>query len=243
MHISIKAESLQNFIGLPITNSILATFLLLSILLLLVFAVKSKKLKLIPTGIQNILEIIIDALDNLARDIAGVKARVFLPFFVSSFLFILLSNYLGLLPGFGSIGFWEELHGEKILVPLFRGPTADLNTTIALALSSVFLIQFWGVKYLKLGYFSKFINFKGPIDFFVGILELISEIAKIISFAFRLFGNIFAGEVLLTVISMLTFGIATSPFMGLEIFVGFIQALVFALLTLVFMQSATQHHE
>jgi F-type H+-transporting ATPase subunit a len=243
MHISIKAESLEHWIGLPITNSILATFLLLSILLLVILALKSKKLQNIPTGLQNILEMIIEALDNLAAGIAGVKARVFLPFFVSSFLFILLSNYLGLLPGFGSIGFWEELHGEKILVPLFRGPTADLNTTLALALSSVFLIQFWGVKYLKLGYFKKFINFKGPIDFFVGILELVSEIAKIISFTFRLFGNIFAGEVLLTVIGILTFGVAMSPFLGLEIFVGFIQALVFSLLTLVFMHSATAQHE
>lgn len=243
MHVSIKAESLENFIGLPITNSILATFLLIVFLLFLILKIKNTKIKLIPSGFQNFIEFIIENLENLAVSIAGEKTRSFLPFFISSFLFIILSNYLGLLPGFGSIGFFEKVHGEEVMVPLFRGPTADLNTTLVLALSSVFLIQFWGVKYLNLSYFKKFINFKGPIDFFVGILELISEIAKIISFAFRLFGNIFAGEVLLTVISMLTFGIATSPFLGLEIFVGFIQALVFALLSLVFMSTATHKHE
>lgn len=243
MHISIKAEELTKFIGLPITNSILATFLLLFVLLLIVSALHKSKFKLIPSGLQNFFEFVIEALDNLVTGVAGEKSRMFLPIFASSFFFILLANLIGLLPGFGSIGFWEELHGEKILVPLFRGPTADLNTTIVLALISVGLTQFWGIKYLRLSYFKKFINLKGPIDFFVGILELISEIAKIISFAFRLFGNIFAGEVLLTVIGTLTFGVATAPFLGLELFVSFIQALVFALLSLVFMYTATIRHE
>jgi F-type H+-transporting ATPase subunit a len=243
MHISIKAESLEKFIGLPITNSILATFLLLGILLFFIFKLKSAKIKMIPTGLQNALEMAIDTLDGLAFSVAGEKYRVFMPIFTGSFFFVLFSNLIGLIPGFGSVGFWEKVGAEKILVPILRGPTADLNTTLALGLTSVFLTQFYGVKYLNLKYFTKFINFKGPIDFFVGILEIISEFAKIISFTFRLFGNIFAGEVLLTVIGSLTFGIATAPFLGLELFAAFIQALVFALLTLAFIHMATLHHE
>ncbi len=127
-------------------------------------------------------------------------------------------------------------------VSLFRPGTADLNMTLALAIFSIAAVQFWGVKFLNLAYFKKFINFSSPINFFVGILELISEFAKIISFAFRLFGNIFAGEVLLVVITFLTLLIIPVPFYGLEIFVGFIQALVFAMLSLVFFNMATHKH-
>lgn len=136
----------------------------------------------------------------------------------------------------------KEGHETKF-IPIFRAATADLNTTIALALISVLATQVIGVKYLGLSYFKKFFNFKNPIFAFVGILELISEIAKIISFAFRLFGNIFAGEVLLVVIAFLLPILAPVPFLGLELFVGVIQALVFTMLSLVFMSMATHAHE
>lgn len=125
-------------------------------------------------------------------------------------------------------------------VTLFRPATADLNMTLALAIISVVMIQVFGVKYLSIGYFKKFFNFSGVINFYVGILELISEFAKIISFAFRLFGNVFAGEVLLVVITYLTKILIPVPFYGLEVFVGFIQAFVFAMLSLVFFNMATQ---
>lgn len=139
----------------------------------------------------------------------------------------------------------EVSHGEshEIFVPIFRPGTADLNTTLALAIFSVFAVQIMGIQFQGLNYFSKFINFSSPIMFFVGILEIISEFAKIVSFAFRLFGNIFAGEVLLVVIGYLTKIIVPVPFYGLEVFVGFIQALVFAMLSLVFFNMATQGHE
>lgn len=140
----------------------------------------------------------------------------------------------------------EEVHeedGHVAQVPLFRPGTADLNTTIALALISLFLTQFYGVQALNLSYFKKFFNFESPIMFFVGILELVSEFSKILSFAFRLFGNIFAGEVLLVVIASLASVVVPMPFYGLEIFVGFVQALVFSMLTVVFFNMATQGHE
>ncbi len=130
----------------------------------------------------------------------------------------------------------------KVFVPLLRAATADLNLTLALGLISVICVQFFGVAYLHLGYFSKFFNFSSPLGFIIGILELVLECAKVVSFAFRLFGNIFAGEVLLVVISFLIPVVAPMPFYGLEVFVGLIQALVFAMLSLVFMNMATISH-
>lgn len=135
----------------------------------------------------------------------------------------------------------ETEHAE--LVPLFRAGTADLNMTIALGLLSVGLVQYYGLKYLKLGYLKKYINFSSPIYFAVGILEIILEAAKVVSFAFRLFGNIFAGEVLLAVISYIAALLAPMPFYGLELFVGFIQALVFSMLSVVFFNMATVSHD
>lgn len=134
----------------------------------------------------------------------------------------------------------EGVH--KKFVPIFRPATADLNGTIALALMSVAATQFIGLKFLGASYLTKFFNLKG-IGTFVGFLELLSEFSKIISFAFRLFGNILAGEVLLAVINSLIPLLLPLPFFGLEIFVGLIQALVFAMLTIVFMSLATHAHE
>lgn len=141
----------------------------------------------------------------------------------------------------------DSEHEDKVhveFIPLFRAATADLNGTLALALITMILVQVYGVKYQGAAYFTKFFNFKdGPIFTFVGVLELLSDISKIVSFAFRLFGNIFAGEVLLAVIAFLVPVLAPLPFIGLEIFVGFVQALVFAMLSLVFINMATEGHQ
>ena len=128
-------------------------------------------------------------------------------------------------------------------VPFLRAGTADLNTTLALALVTMIMTQVWGVHYLHLSYFKKFFDFSDPIHFFVGILELVSDFSKILSFAFRLFGNVFAGEVLLAVIGSLVPLVVPMAFYGLEIFVGAIQGLVFALLSLIFYHMATLGHE
>ena len=156
----------------------------------------------------------------------------------------ILKNWFGLLPGVGSflIKVVEE-HGE-VFIPLLRGNNADLNTTLALAIISVVSIQFFSIKYLGIKkYLHKFFNFSDPISFFVGILDILSEFSKVLSFAFRLFGNIFAGEVLLTIVAFLVPVLASFPFIGLEIFVGFVQALVFSMLTAVFISGAiVEHH-
>lgn len=238
-HISITAEPIGTILGFTITNSILTTWAVM-LLLTIIGVFLANSLKTIPGNLQSIGEIIIEGLYNLFNSILGKdKVNKFFPLLTTLFIFIISANWIGLLPGVGTIGIKE---GTK-LIPLFRGPTADLNTTLALALIAVFTVQFYGIKSVgsKI-YLSKFINFSNPINFYVGILELISEISRILSFAFRLFGNIFAGEVLLAVIAFLIPIIVPLPFLGLEIFVGFIQALVFAMLTAVFLASATSEH-
>jgi len=244
MEISLVAEPVIKILGFNLTNSLFTSLILTIFLLGFSFAFADTKLKLIPEShsLQNILEFIFEGLISIFQTAAGEKTRIFFPLAATYFIYIILGNWIGLLPGFGSIGLNEIISGKEVLVPLFRGVTADINTTLALALISVALIQYYGFKSLGLGYLKKYFNFKGPIDFFVGILELVSEFSKIISFAFRLFGNIFAGEVLLTVMAFLFPFILPLPFLGLELFVGLIQALVFTMLSLVFLKLATSHH-
>lgn len=132
---------------------------------------------------------------------------------------------------------------ELVLIPLLRAPSADLNMTLALALIVFVATEYHGFRALGVGYLGKFFNFKGgPIGFFVGIIELISEFVRIISFTFRLFGNIFAGEVVLLVMAFLVPWLLPSVFYAYELFVAFIQAFIFAILTMVFISLATEHH-
>lgn len=242
MHISLAAEPIFYFLGMPITNSLLTTWLVMVFLIIITLIVK-RKMNLVPDGVQNLLEEIVQVFLNLTEAVVGERARTFFPLVFTFFLFILVSNWFGLLPLVGSWGIRETLHEKETFIPFLRPATADLNTTLALALVAIFSIQYYGVKSLNLAYFKKFVNLTDPINFFVGVLELISEFSKIISFSFRLFGNIFAGEVLLMVIAFLVPVLAPLPFFGLELFVGFIQALVFAMLTLVFLNVATVKNE
>ncbi|MCX6718515.1 MAG: F0F1 ATP synthase subunit A [Candidatus Staskawiczbacteria bacterium] len=240
--ISLKAQQLFSIGGFSITNSLLLS--LLVSLLLIVFAVVFKnKIKLVPGKIQAIVEMGIEALLGLMESVLGTKeaAEKYLPLIATIFVFILASNWLGLLPGVGS---FVLRHGETE-TPLFRSPAADLNFTLALAVMAVFVTNFFGV--ITLGVFKyakKFLNFSNPIKFFVGILELISELSRLVSFSFRLFGNVFAGEVLLIIIFFLLPYVVPVPFMFMEIFVGAIQAFIFSMLTLVFLASnigTTEH--
>lgn len=242
MHISIAAEKLTEIGGLPITNSLLTTFVVSLFLIILAVVVKVK-LSFVPGKLQSLFEMIIGSLYDLAKSVSPKTAPEFFPLAATFFLFILFSNWFGLLPGISGIGIEHVVHGETEFIPFFRAATADLNTTIALALVSLAAVQYFGIKHIGLKlHIGKFISFKSPIDFFVGILEFIGEFSKIISFAFRLFGNVFAGEVLLTVITALIPILLPLPFLGLEIFVGFIQAVVFSVLTMVFISSAVEAH-
>jgi len=242
--IEIAAEKLFEVLGLPVTNTLVMGWIVTVILTALGFLI-FRKIAVLPATPQNIFEVFVESFLGLMEGVFGSreKAEKYLPFVATIFIFILLSNWLGIFPGIGSVGFFEEKDGAKLLVPFFRSPASDLNFTLALALIAVFSVNILGVA--AIGFFkhlSRFFTFKGPIDFFVGILEFISEIAKMVSFSFRLFGNVFAGEVLLIITAFLAPVLVPVPFLMLEIFVGFIQALVFAMLTTVFIGIAVSEH-
>lgn len=250
MHVSITPETIENIAGIPVTNTLI-TSSIVSFFLIVFFIAASRGIKETPKGLQNIAEIIFESIFNMIDGVTGNRKQTyqFFPLVATIFIFIIASNWIGLLPGFGSIGFFENAkesmpeETHAVFVPLFRSANSDLNTTLAIAIISVVSVQIAGIMALGIfKYGKKFINFSSPINFFVGILELISEVSKMISFSFRLFGNVFAGEVLLVVIMTLAPFVAPIPFFGLELFVGFIQALVFSMLTLVFLKTATTAH-
>jgi F-type H+-transporting ATPase subunit a len=244
MTISLAAEKIVEIGPFAITNTMIVTWVV--ILLLGIFSIiVSSNLKNIPGKLQNFFEFIVEAILGMIEGVTGDrnKAIKFLPLVATLFLFILTANWISLIPGFETIGKYQNEHGELVFMPFLRSPNSDLNTTIALAIIAMTSIQVYGIKSLGLSYFKKFFNFKSPVDFFVGIIEIISELARIISFSFRLFGNVFAGGVLLIVVTYLIPFVVSIPFYGMEIFVGFVQALVFAMLTTVFLQLATVGHE
>ncbi|MEK7479638.1 MAG: F0F1 ATP synthase subunit A [Patescibacteria group bacterium] len=261
LSISLVAEELFTLGGMPVTNSLLTGWVGIIVLILLV-AVAMSKMSLVPRGLQLIFEAIYAFFLNLCENVLGDKksAEKAVPFITTIFLFVFISNIVTVFPGVGTIGIKKAeehiaeaaeptdqqtnkpINQETHLTPLFRPASADLNMTLAMALVSVIITQIVGFKTLGVGYLKKFFNFSNPINFFVGILELISEFAKIISFSFRLFGNVFAGEVLLAVILMLVPYFVPLPFYGLEMFVAVIQAFVFAMLTLVFIKLAMTSH-
>lgn len=237
--ISFSSEVIAHIGFFRITNSFLNILLVDFILVMLVLTVRNK-LSLIPGLLQNSVEFLIEGFYNLTESISNKNAGKIFPFFITFFLFILIVNWSGLIPGVGTIGFFED----KKLIPVLRSGTSDLNVTLGLALVSavathVLSIKTLGIKSYLVRYFS--VN---PINLFIGILEIISEITKVISLSFRLFGNIFAGEVVLATTSSMIAFLFPIPFLLLEIIIGFVQALVFSMLTMTFMAIlTTPYHE
>ncbi len=287
IHISFVPETIFDISGIAITNSMIMA-VVTAIFLTFFLVVGSYRLSSFNPGkLQLMIEVIYEVLWGMAKDILGEKhVHKYFGFLLTFFVFILASNYSGLLPIVPGIGIVEdpqkinniefieilkakestnkaEIETDKNILclvsgscllsnkgiienesfaPIFRAPSADLSMTIALAIISVVVTNAVGIVVRGPMFLKRYIDFSSGISAIVGILELISEIGKIISFAFRLFGNIFAGEVLLSVLTALTFGVATLPFLGLEIFVGAIQAFVFFMLTAVFLSLAMESH-
>ena len=231
----------------------------------------AKKNELAPGGIGGVFEMLIEMLYNLTQNTAGKYAAKIFPWFATILIVVLFANLMKLIPGFETIGLlhhsehgyvtqalggnWftvlnQKTEGGYIVTPFLRGVSTDLNFTLALALISVFMTQVIGVQAQGFRYFGKFISvntlFKKPffgfMDLLVGLLELISEFSKILSFTFRLFGNMFAGMVLLALIGVMVPVFMPSMIMMFELFIGLIQAFVFGMLTMVFMAQATQGH-
>lgn len=244
MNISLAAEPLFLLGTFPVTNTLVMAMLVSAVLMVL-GVIAGRRVALLPAGgIAHGMEAAVDGLLGFIDSVTHDRERSvkFFPYVATIFFFVILSNWIELVPGLGTIGIWGEHYGETILIPFIRSASADLNVTIAVALFSVVVTQIIGVRMVGgAAHVGKFISFKSPIAFFVGLLELVSEFAKVISFSFRLFGNIFAGEVLLLVVASLVPYLVPLPFLFLELFVGFVQALVFAVLTLVNLNMAAQH--
>jgi len=311
-YIQLPGEVVFTVAGIGITNTFMATMLTFIVLLVMALALKPKSRTAdeVPTGFYNFFEMIIEGAYGYVEQSAGKWTRNFFPFFMTIILWIVVSNWMGILPGFESVGKWEkmpelrahqaetaalaagsseheaevaaheaELASEALregnlqrsifllqarpdedgeapedaqwtIVPFLRSAATDLNFTLALAIISVVMTQYYGMKAQGMKYWKKFFVWDGEaisknplavMDSGVGLLEFISELFKIVSFAFRLLGNIFAGAVLLAVIANLA-PVANIVFYHLEFGVGILQAVVFALLTLTFMAGATQGH-
>ncbi len=243
IQVSLAPEVIFSVSGLKVTNTILATLLVDAILLTIVYEIRAN-IALIPSKLQNIAELSVSYFHDLTEQISRKFAGVIFPWFASFFIFIFFSNIIGLLPGFGSIGFFHHEEGTEVFIPLLRAATSDFNTTFALATVSLVATHALSIKYNGIvPYLKRFFSLN-PIYLFVGLLELVSEFTKIISLSFRLFGNIYAGEVVIRTISSSIAFLAPIPFLLLEGIVALVQALVFSMLTMVFMTILiTPHHE
>ena len=263
--VELPASTIFHLGPLPVTNTILTSWITVAILVLIALFV-TRRSKLIPGRLQGAVEAIIEWMYNFCKDVAGPEnGRRFFPFVTTIFLFVLLNALLNLIPGFGSITFTNA----EGTFPLLRGANTDINTALGIALLAFIFIEFWGFKNNKFGYLKKFFNFSrglkgwgqlftgkfkssignimmGAIDTFVGFLEFFSELIRIVSFTFRLFGNMTGGEILILILFFLL-GFAGLGFIQLgyvfEMLVGAVQALIFSGLTLVFATMAAEKHE
>ncbi len=243
----LASETVGHIGAFEIRNTMLMAWLAMIVLFGVALRTRMTGYKQVPGRFQAFMETIVEGMfdffDSVVQD--RKVTRTFFPFVATIFIFLVVANWMGILPGVGSITILGMHEGHEIPLPIFRSMNADVNMTLAIALISVVATQLFGIAALGImPYAGKFFvaPWKDPIGSFVGILELVAETAKVISFTFRLFGNIFAGEVLLVVIGYLMPYVAPMPFLGLEIFVGFIQGLVFSLLTLVFLKMAVTAH-
>jgi F-type H+-transporting ATPase subunit a len=245
--IHLAPDIVGTFFGIPITNTLLTVWLTMALLICVALLVKSK-LSIVPGKLQIAFEALIGGVYTYMADVLESKtlATKFFPLIMTIFIFILTMNWMGLLPFVDAVGIHKEVtsHGEVVskLIPFFHPPATDLNVTIGFAIIAFVAIELAGVTLLGFWkYGGKFINFKSPLAFFIGLMELISELARLISFSFRLFGNIFAGKTLLLVVMFLTTPyLLPVPLIAYELFVGFIQAFIFAILTLYFIKIAIE---
>ncbi|MBI4085121.1 MAG: F0F1 ATP synthase subunit A [Candidatus Liptonbacteria bacterium] len=237
LHIQLAAEKVGTLFGIPVTNTLVTTWVVMGLLLILGIAIKSK-VSIVPGKLQNAVEMFIEYVFGYVEGLLDSRelALRYFPLIATIFIFILAGNLFDFIPFIGSFGIY---HGGEF-VPVLHPVNADLNSTLALAIISFLVIEFSGI--LTLGFFkygSKFVNFKGGImEFIVGLIEIIGNLARLISLSFRLFGAIFAGEVLLLVIGMFVPLLLPVPLMAFEIFIGILQAGIFAVLTLAFIKIA-----
>lgn len=228
--------------GVPVTSTLLTAWLTIVVLVVLALLFR-RTLSLIPGKVQVLVEVLVGGVYDYVKDVLASETltKRYFPLIISIFIFILAQNWIGLLPGVDAIGYRGEHEGMKTFIPFLHPVNTDLNMTIALAVIAFVTIELAGV--LAIGvwkYTGKFINFHSPLSFLIGIIELFSELARLISFSFRLFGNIFAGKTLLLIAMYFVPFVLPVPVLAFEMFVGFIQAFIFAMLTLFFIKLAVE---
>jgi F-type H+-transporting ATPase subunit a len=258
----LPAAEVFHLFGFPIANSIIGAWITIVVLVGFSFVI-TRRMKIVPGRLQGVFEMLLGGLYGFCQSVAGeANGRRFFPVVTTIFLFVAFNSWLSLLPGFGSI---EIVNSEGHHVHLLRGANTDINMPLALALVSFIYVEFIGLRSLGIRYLGKFLNvgqffgsvgllfrgrlkagfgglFTGAINIFVGLLEALSEFIRILSFTFRLFGNMTAGEILLLIAAFLIPWVFALPFYGLELLVGFVQALIFSGLTLVFLTLAVAPH-
>jgi F-type H+-transporting ATPase subunit a len=242
IHIALKAEVLGHIFGVPVTNTMLMSWVVMAVLIGFAL-VAGRTLTKIPGYLQTTVEVVFSTLLNYIEEVLESRtlALRFFPLLATLFFFILLGNLFGLIPGIGSITVapdhhtGEAAHAVSLLYPM----SVDLNVTLALALIAVLAIQIAGIHFLGFfTYLRKFINLRSGIGFFIGLIEMIAEAARVVSFSFRLFGNMFAGKTLILVAFFFAPYILPVPLMVYEVFVGLVQASIFTLLSLYFIKLA-----
>jgi len=239
-------ETLFSLSGLNVTNTLLTTLLVDIVIVALVIAVR-RRMSLAPGKLQAAVESVVEYLRGIVEQVAGGRTNLIFPWVAVFFIYITLSNLIGLFPGFGPIGFytgkpwWGFLYLRLPEVPLLHVNTADLNATLALAIVSVIATNVIAIRTVGLGTYLRRFFALNPLLLFVGLLELLQELTKFVTFSFRLFGNISAGEAVLGTMSSLLAFIVPIPFLAFELLVALIQGLVFALLTMAFMTMLTEH--
>lgn len=245
---TLASETIAHIGAFPIRNTLVMSWLAVLVIALVAVATYRTGFARIPSRFQMLMEMLIGGMRDFFASVIqdDRETQLFFPLVATIFLFIVVANWMGILPGVGSITVQGVHDGHSMAIPVFRSMNADVNMTLAIAIISIISVQIFGIAILGIGgYGGKFFiaPWRNPVGFFVGLLEFVQEFSKVISFAFRLFGNIFAGEVLLVVIGYLMPYLAPVPFLIMELFVGFIQGLVFSLLTAVFLKMAVTSHE
>ena len=241
-HVALAPPTLFTIGAFHVTNTLLSAWLTTALVLLL-FVGGTRKMRVIPGRLQSVLEMLIEALYGFVSGVVGERfARAFFPILATIFIFVAFNAWIALIPVYQVVGFKAE-GSEYVTTHLLRSAGTDINMPLALAIIAFLFIEIWGFRVHKLGYLKEFFRFGNPIQFFVGILELISHLIRLVSFTFRLFGNMLAGEIVLMMITFLLVFTAPLAFYLLELMVGGVQALVFMGLTLVFALLAVAPHE
>ena len=228
--------------GFAVTNTLLSAWLT-TLVILALFVGGTWRMRMVPRGFQNVLEMLVEALYGFISGVVGERyARRFFPVLTTIFVFVAFNAWMALLPIYPSVGFRAE-GADHVTTHLLRSAGTDINMPLALAIVAFVFVEAWGFRVHRLGYLREFIRLGSPVQAFIGLLELLSHFIRLISFTFRLFGNMLAGEIVLFMVTFLLVFMAPIAFYLLEILVGGVQALIFTGLTLVFAFMAVAPHE